>query len=320
MFVEMVLNELSHQAPAQNIYIGRMWVSILRKTIQEATSLGVQRILRTGRVFYEIEVAPNYTLANWLHDNAVDLDERRFLWKIVTKYPYLKDFDSSQDSDPVELMECYYENQRADGFRYAYWMEALALSFFSDHMWNRHIIDNLSLQHIDPETGELMEETVSVIHACVPEHVSRHRDWIDQRVRESIRDGNDIWYRRKELYPSLVFCDSVHQQLRRIFSSHPLLRQINERLFELEGFCQDWEVGPFDPWNLRGRPRTESQTTLQQYGNQRTFKCPDGEQRVFSWHVSLNPGAWRLYLFPCENERKIIIGYIGPHLPTASEA
>jgi len=319
MPVEMVLNELSHQTPAQNIYAARMWVSTLRTTIQEATSLGVQRILRTGRVFYEIELAPNYTVANWLHDNAVDREERRYLLTISTKYPYLEDFDSSQHSDPVELMECYYEDQRADGFRYAYWMEALALSFFTNPMWNRHIIDNLSLQHIDPETGELMKKTVSVIHASMPEHVSRHRDWIDRRIQDSVRDGPDIWYSRKELYPSLLFCDSVRQQLLQIHTSNPLLRQIKERLSELETFCKNWEAGPFDPRNLRGRPRAERQATLQQYGDQRTFKCPDGEQRVFSWHVSLNPGAWRLHFFPLENERKIIIGYIGPHLPTATE-
>lgn len=318
MTVEMVLNELSHKTPAQDIYAAKRWISTLRTTIQEATSLGVQRILRTGRIFYEIELAKNYTIANWLNDNTVDREERIYLKTIATKYPYMEDFLPSQSLNSVELMECYYGNQRAEGFLYAYWMQALALSFPSDPMWDQHIIDNLSLEYIDPENGELMKKTVNVIHASNPGHVSTHRNWIDQRIRDSIRDGNDIWYRKTELYPSLLFCDSVHQQLRRIYSSHPLLKQIKERLSELEAFCQNWETGPFAYRKLRGNPRPESQATIQQYGNERTFLCPDGRHRMFTWHVSLSI-KWRLHFFPLENERKIIIGYIGPHLPTASE-
>ncbi|MCI0528399.1 MAG: hypothetical protein L0Y56_13245, partial [Nitrospira sp.] len=61
----------------------------------------------------------------------------------------------------------------------------------------------------------------------------------------------------------------------------------------------------------------ESQATLQQFGRERTFRSPDGEERIFSWHVRLTPGSWRIYFFP-EEAGKMIVGYIGPHLPTVS--
>ncbi len=320
MAVEMVLNELSHQIPASNIYIARGWISTLRKTIQAATGLGIQRVLRTGRVFYEIELGPNYFIATWLHDNEVDLDERRYFYTIITKCPYLEDSESPQSDDSIEVMEFYYSGQRADGFRYAYWINALALSFLSDSQWDRDIIDNISLQSIDPNTGNLLEnQTVSVIHASKPEHVFTHQNWINKQIRESIRDGNDIWHRKDELYPNLLFCDALLIQLRSLHNSHPALRQVVKRLSELDAFCRNWQQGPFNPQSLSGNPRPESQATLKQYGKERTFLCPDSKQRIFTWHLNINPGNWRLYFFPLENEKKIIIGYIGPHLPIVTE-
>ena len=36
----------------------------------------------------------------------------------------------------------------------------------------------------------------------------------------------------------------------------------------------------------------------------------DGEKRLFSWHIRMTPGAWRLHFHPLK-PTKIIIGYIG---------
>lgn len=319
MSVEMVLNELSHKMPASNIYVARQWLSGLRETIQAATALGVGKILRTGRLFYEIQLAPNYFVSNWLNDDGVDHVERVFLHTIATKYPYLQDILPTGSADDAMLSEFYCEAERADGFRYAYWMQAIAISFLSHKRWDRAVIENISVHALDVETGELKEQqSVSVNHASRPEHLDSHDNWITALIRDSIRDGHDIWYRREELYPNLLFCDALHKQLRSLHSSHTALRQVKQRLSELETFCANWQEGVFEPTQLRGGARQESQATLQQYGIERTFMCPDGEERVFNWHISINPSAWRLHFFPLHKERKIIIGYIGRHLLTAT--
>ncbi len=321
MSVELVLNELSHQTYAPNIYTAREWMTTFRETIQAAVQIGTKQILRTGQIFYQIKLTRDYTIAQWLNDSGVDRDERLYIKTLTTKYPYLENFAPIEGVTPVELMDVYYNDQRAEGFRYAYWMDALAISFLSNSQWDRAIIEGLVLQYMEPESDEITEEMICIPHASKPEHVDTHREWISHRVQDSIHDGTDIWYRREELFPALIFCESVRQQLRQIHSSHPLLRQVKERLQELQRYCDHWDSGPFDPSQslIKGRPRTESQATLQQYGNFRTFLCPDGHRRIFTWHISLNPGSWRLYFFPLESTRKIIIGYIGPHLPIASE-
>ena len=42
-----------------------------------------------------------------------------------------------------------------------------------------------------------------------------------------------------------------------------------------------------------------------------TIKCPDTKERLFSWHLRMTPGAWRLYFSEELGPGKIIIGYIG---------
>jgi len=60
----------------------------------------------------------------------------------------------------------------------------------------------------------------------------------------------------------------------------------------------------------------ESSMTLEMYGRERTFRCPDGQKRLFSWHLRLTPHAWRIHFYPDEQTKTLIIGYIGHHLPT----
>ncbi|EDX71170.1 hypothetical protein MC7420_2731 [Coleofasciculus chthonoplastes PCC 7420] len=45
--------------------------------------------------------------------------------------------------------------------------------------------------------------------------------------------------------------------------------------------------------------------------NKLTFICPDGNERIFSLHVRMTPGAWRLHFSVDLEPGKIIIGYIG---------
>ncbi len=95
-----------------------------------------------------------------------------------------------------------------------------------------------------------------------------------------------------------------------------LLIPIMKKLHELEDFCKGWHEGPFDHNKVVSKVTNESEATLEMFGNERTFQCHDGITRTFRWHIRLTPRAWRLYFYPLPEERKLIIGYIGPHLRT----
>ncbi len=81
-------------------------------------------------------------------------------------------------------------------------------------------------------------------------------------------------------------------------------------------YSSSWVGGSFEPGALPSKITPESDQTLQQFRQEHTFLCPDGIERLFSWHARYTPGDGRIFFFPDEGRRKIIIGHIENKLPT----
>ncbi|MFN7921652.1 MAG: hypothetical protein U0Q16_16245 [Bryobacteraceae bacterium] len=97
---------------------------------------------------------------------------------------------------------------------------------------------------------------------------------------------------------------------------HRYFHKVSECLFDLNRACEIWEPpGQFPHDTLRTRPTRESQETMKQYGDFRTFRC-SGNVTVFEWHMKLMGFNQRIYYRPVSASRRVFIGYIGKHLPT----
>lgn len=311
----MVLNELSLQTPAETIPTARKWMSEFLSTVRMAIGSGVSRAIRSHMDLHSIVIAPEYPIARWRNDGGVDLEERRFLRTLTSKFPLLVDLPELAKEIPG--LECRFEGDEAHGLGVASLLEALPLSLLSEQRWDCSHLE-VEITQLD-EQGDLISEHVQIIHASQAYHVLEHAEWIKVRIRTSVHDGVDLWNRRRDLLPSLEFCDVVGEQMQHLHANHPVLRFVVRQLFELEHYCRGWHDGPFDPKQLPCKISPESEPTLQQFGRQRTFRCPDDVDRVFSWHVKINQAAWRIHFRHEEGPGKIIIGYVGPHLPTVKD-
>jgi hypothetical protein len=313
MDLEMVLNELSIRTPASDIPTARQWMSELIQTLRQATSRGVKRVLRTSHEINSLELAPNYPIARWRNDNQVDREEKRFFITLTTKAPFWTDF-AEGIKNQFDLSEVWYQGESAQGLGFVLIIDGLAISFPSNLQWNFHLLE-VQVRRLD-EDGNLIDVVEEVKHASHKTHIQQHTEWIKTRIRITVIDGSELWRLKEELFPNLEFCDDVYEQLTNLNSQHPMLQIIKNRLFKLEEYCKNWSEGGFNSETL-GNCSTESQVTLQnpKYKTERTFRCPDGEERLFSWHLKLSQG-WRIYFFPQE-PGKIIIGYIDKHLPTS---
>jgi hypothetical protein len=310
MALEMVLNELSLQ-PAPSVVIARQWMAGFIETVRAAISYRISRVIRTQRGVRDIVLADGYPLRRWLNDPAVDLETRRYVTSLVSKAPLWDGLPELYDR--VLEHEFRYEGREALCLGVAYLLEVLAVSLLSGECWDTPRL-SLSVRWIT-EDENIKDETAYVIHASRSGHVNEHSQWIEDRLRSDIQDGNDLWNRRAELLPSLMFCETAGEQIRNLNAA--MLRSVTRRLFELDAYCREWIEGRFEPDLLPTRATPESQATLEQYGNARTFLCPDDVERIFSWHVRLTPLAWRIHFYPDPATRTIVIGYVGPHLPTA---
>ena len=311
MDLEMVLNELSLKTPVGNRYEARQLMSQLIGTLRQATANGVNRVLRTSDEIHSLELAPNYCISQWRNDPEVDREESRFFKTLVTKAPFWTDV-FEEFKDEFDLSDIKYQGELVKGIGFALIIDALPISFNSEICWNCCYL-SLEIIRIDANQ-EVVDETVKIVHASCHNHVREHADWIKNRIRTEVTNGEQLWSRRQELFPNLEFCDDVSKQIQSLDTGKPMLIQVLKRLLELEEYCKTWKNGAFDSDALPSKVTPESESRLNQFKDKLTFECSDGKKRVFSLHARMTPGAWRLHFCTELGPGKIIIGYIGPKI------
>src|SRR6476469_699386 len=312
MDLEMVFNELSARTLAPDISTARQWMSELIRTMVAAKGCGLKGI-RIQADVHAMILAESYPLSRWRNDPEVNKDERTFLRTLATKTPLSVDIPDIEIKIKVEDPGCELSLQgiQSESFKVAFYLETLVISLHSELLWNASRI-NLDLIEID-ENGELIEESVEVLHASQKNHVLEHADWIKKRQQTAVVDGWELWNRRAELFSSLEFCDRVSQQIESLVDPK-MLRQVVRKLFELDELSKSWTDGALNLDNLPSKASPESESRLKQLREQLNIQCLDGKKRIFSLHIRMTPGAWRLHFCTELGPGKIIIGYIGPKI------
>ncbi|MDJ0608032.1 MAG: hypothetical protein QNJ67_03585 [Kiloniellales bacterium] len=314
MTAELVLNELSLD-PAPAVEPARDWMLALIHTCHLAQSAGASRMLLLPENAVEQELSDGYSLWHWTHDPQVDIDLRRKFLAMATYGPFTERVLGAEAEERLGISEYFHAEREAKGLSAAHVLDGLAVSIPSGEDWNQQTLE-VKVLSLD-EAADLVEGEARIRHACAPDHVAGHRDWLGARQRAELESGADLWEQRRELFPGLDFCARVEDQLRGIERGDPHLRQVLRRLCQVNDCFVAWRDGPFERGAIPDCD-PESQVTLQRFEAQHSFRCPDGETRVFSWHVPITPGPWRLFFYPEGKTRKGIVGHIGPKLPNVS--
>lgn len=317
MNFDLILNELSLGNLASNEQTAQQLMSEFIKTIKAIKAQGVKVNLRTKDNLYTIIIAPNYPIRRWFSD-ANEL-ERVFIKTLATKTPFSSDIANSEIQDienNASLCEFNYQGKLAVGLGIAYVLNTIAISFLSEECWD---CSRLELEYRwFNKNEELVYEIVEVIHASRSSHVQEHIDFIQQikeRIREGVDDGVELWQRREELFPNLEFCETVKKQLENIRTGQLELQPVVNTLSEMQKCCENWNEGYFNLEKYPVEESGESRVTLDRYAEERTFLCLDGQERLFERHIKLRFCNWRIHFF-AEKPGKVIIGYVGRHLPT----
>ncbi len=312
MDLEMVFNELSIDTPAENIHEARQWMAGFINTIRSASVAGVNRVLRTHIDVNNTLLTLEYPLARWRNDGDVDLEARRYFRSLISQYPPLDDLPEIKND--MLAQDFFYQDRRSYGFGIAYLLENLSISLPSSEDWEVHMID-IQTQLLD-DIEDLVSQSVQIPHASNSFHIDELAGWIENRLKAGVQNGEDLWNRREELFSNLIFCNHVAKQILTLQPGDPLFRQLVKRLFELQTYCSAWNEGAFAPDQLPFKATVESESTMQQYSKERTFNCHGENEITFTWHGRMTPGAWRIYFDPTIGPGMMLIGYIGPKLPS----
>lgn len=133
-------------------------------------------------------------------------------------------------------------------------------------------------------------------------------------------DRNSFWERKDQLFDKLIFCEYVKSQIETISDMHfeQVLKKLN--IFN-QAIKETWNSGNFNYKQIKSYYpliiSPESPTTKGKYGKCRTFLLPDGSSQLFDLHIKI--ADIRIHFFPDNTKKIVYIGYIGKHLPIASE-
>jgi hypothetical protein len=317
MGIELVLNDLSFEPLASDKMSAQQRVLGFQRTASAAIKMRANRLVRCPENIQRKFLAAGYSMGDWLNDPTVDIDLRRVVLSWLTKSPYWQD-DHDLEQKVHSRIFYYAGIEGAIGLGVASLLNGLSVSLLSHGTWDQTSIEIRALTEFLDDDGEAstQDEVIAVRHIGHPNHLEAHKQWIDACLAINPSDGQELWDKRKEWFPNLDFCNDTKAQLYGL--PRQMLSSVSEHLSSLQRYSETWSSGNFDSAEFPPRRIvTETKITLQQYGAMRTFMCPDGITRTFSWHLRLTPQEWRIHFDPIPQTRQIVIGYIGQHLPTA---
>jgi hypothetical protein len=242
----------------------------------------------------------------------VDLELRRSIRLVAGRAPFLDDLANVGGG----LSETSFAGRRGLGVTVATNLDTCVCGLESVG-WD---VDPLQVTTASLEADETWGETTSELpNLYSPEIVALRANWISARARAEVTSGAELYRRRIDLLPRIDFCDGAAGQLEALAGSEPVFRPVARHLFALSERAAGWTDGPFEAGYLLPCSQ-ESESTMNKYSGERTFRCPDGRERTFSWHSKINIDKWRVYFIVDPATRRVTIGYIGKHLRITSTA
>jgi len=265
---------------------------------------------------WEKEIAPQYSVKNYIYDGSVNQATRRLFQTIVTKGPYIENlFNQSFGEHDCclqtngELMDVSRTSVAAASLS-----DGILASLRNAPQFSTETIPVYYLKGDERQEGR-------IVNLYDPDQAESFVRYFLQR---DMCSGENLWEKRIALYPEITFCEEVKNQLIDLNYNTSVLRNINRHLGCMSKYMKAIRSGEVKTPNYTqmgiGASR-ESEITLKHYGHLRNFQCPDGKERVFSWHSKIKGKAnLRIYFYPLDEENgHFLIGYIGKHLPIWTE-
>lgn len=306
--MDIVFNELAVSNCKASIYDANSAMDQLLKTVNYLTVLTKEpSFILSHMSLKDIEIGEIYHIRQWLSNLTFD-DRSRFLVYTTSK-PFIFDY-------PIY----YFQETQTSGFAFACENDLLSASFDPHKKWTE-IKYQLKKQYIDETSQEYKEEETFVYHFSTEKHLNDLKEWfkshLDINVKfKSIKHMEEFWAKRSSIFSNLIFCDGVKEQLKVFSFKDPRFSKAFSKLYMIDSYLSNLpEEAKLNIEEFPGDISNESEATLNQYTDERTFRCPDGYKRVFDWHIKL--GDIRIHFLPDTSAKKIIVGYIGKHLRTA---
>lgn len=274
--------------------------------------------------WFRIELTPGYYWQDWysgtaLRDPSLKEQVQAFL-RISTRQPFFL----PEELDAALLFDVEHGESKCSFavLKAAVWHDAGILSIPTRGPWN---VSPIMVQtHEMNDANEIREKVNKVENLYSLDVFSKIEPLLIAERHAAMRSGKEIWENRKTLFPHLEFCGSAPDQLRTWSHRSSCLEQSLEAMRVLDVFAEKWGIGEIHEYTheilrqfgLTHRVSGESESCANDRTRQRqrTFHLhTTGEAAYFENHIKVALG-FRIHFFCDANDRRVHVGYIGPHL------
>ncbi|OLS53761.1 hypothetical protein [Rhodovulum sulfidophilum] len=282
----------------------------------EAAVLGLAKTLQSlRRIHSSTALHSSVPLA------SIPLGDEQWLGTVMAKgrsrdeWRYLRGFENRAPFR-VELGEAFgleaeyrHNDELADGLGLSHTLGTLGISFANDP-W---LVASVPLRRISlDENDECDEQDVQVHHAATPAHVIGHDEWLRRMPGEQARDGEELWARRTEIFPHLLFLPRTEAHLRAFKAGEIHFASAQHALMDLEIAAARWKTED------AAMPNFLTKTTPEGEQRRKLFHFDDltGVQRCFDWHSRYTPGAGRVHFWCDRSSGRLTIAHVGEKVPS----
>lgn len=312
----LILNESS--LPFININDLNKYLPVFFKVLSKAFETGMStiRLDTLGSGWFEIPVTDEMVLREWLKYQGKDI--QRFVKSLIdkTRTPFVPE-DEQLISERWILSDFYLEGEqdcKVPALGACFYLKQLSVSVNSNAKWNKEVLKirghELTVDGDVPLSGE-------VSNCTAIGHWEYHSKLIENSRKQRLRQGNELWENREKVFPNIVFCGKTEAVLTNFSYSDILYRQMYDVITKLNAYCVEREYFSLpDIREFTGLDMVdESDTTknMPKLKRRRSFMV-NGKSEFFGLHVRNFSNKFRLHFFPVKEERKIYVGYFGPHL------
>ncbi len=174
--MDFIFNELSFDSLNHNIHTGKQRMQDMLQVCKHGREKGMSR-LAIRYDFYEQPLSNDYTVHNWLSDQAVSPILKN-LFQSIVRHPYINKKDKAIEDRYISSYAYLIEGQRiaVEGLVVAYLYNTIGISFFSSEKWNANEIE------LHFSEGPITNQTVQTKHASTVSHFKAHEDWLTKRI------------------------------------------------------------------------------------------------------------------------------------------
>jgi hypothetical protein len=311
--MRLVLNELSLRSSCKTIEDGHKLMQEFLENYTEMDRLISRKGVILMEAFHNLKLTQDYSIHNWFEDKRVEKRLKDKYRSLLNRSQYVNEDDyCNSEFNVIE----FHPKTNAIGCLVAYEREEFVISLRTHELWDEDTINGV---YFSVKNDFKYDEpiNVSILNISCKLHVIGFSQNVIKDIYPLICSGQDLWEKKELLYPHLVFCESVKDQL--ILDTEKIhIEQIMKRLRKMEEYFSNFD-GNFDcnKFGLGARSESESVVKNDEYKQQRVIRTPYGEDRAFYWHIGFAgkfPG--RIHFFPDSERKNCLIGYIGKHLPT----